>query len=220
MLDFSWGEFLVIGTVALVVIGPKELPGVLRTMGQAIGKVRRMASEFQGQFQEALREAEFDDARKSISSLNESTASFNPIQTIRDEIKTVMDRDTSATTAPGQPAPVTLPEPPPVPDLTPEQIKAAFAPEPPTAFEDISAPACEPKPKSEPKPEPKPEAKPKRTRRKTAEPEPAPVGEAPAAAPVAATAQEEAAPARKKAPRKRAATATPAENGGDEGGAA
>jgi len=58
MFDIGWGEFLVIGIVALIVIGPKELPGVLRSLGQGISKIRRMASEFQGQFQEAMREAE------------------------------------------------------------------------------------------------------------------------------------------------------------------
>jgi sec-independent protein translocase protein TatB len=210
MLDFSWGEFLVIGTVALVVIGPKELPGVLRTVGQAVGKVRRMASEFQGQFQEALREAEFEDAKRTISGLTDSTASFNPIQTIRDEIKNVVDRDTSSAPA-GADAPVAVPEPPPVPDLTPEQIQAAFAPPPPTAFEDFSAPASEPAP----------DAKPKRPRRKKAEAEPvATVDETPVAAPAASPVSEDAAVPKKKAPRKRAAKAPAAETGGDEGGGA
>ncbi|MDI1347350.1 MAG: Sec-independent protein translocase protein TatB, partial [Pseudolabrys sp.] len=58
MFNLGWGEILLIGIVALIAIGPKELPGVLRTVGQMIGKVRRMANEFQGQFQEALREAD------------------------------------------------------------------------------------------------------------------------------------------------------------------
>ena len=57
MFDISWGELLIIGMVALVVIGPKELPGVLRTVGQWMAKVRRMAAEFQDQFREAMREA-------------------------------------------------------------------------------------------------------------------------------------------------------------------
>ena len=72
MFDVGWVELLVIGVVALIAIGPKELPGVLRTVGQWIGKVHRMAADFQGQFQEAMREAEmaeikqqFDDLRKS-----------------------------------------------------------------------------------------------------------------------------------------------------------
>ena len=57
MFDISWTEFLLVGIVALIVIGPKELPGVLRTLGQYTRKVRGMAAEFQNQFQEAMREA-------------------------------------------------------------------------------------------------------------------------------------------------------------------
>ncbi len=64
MFDIGWGELVVIGIVALIAIGPKELPTVLRTLGQFMGKVRRMAAEFQGQFQEAMREAEMADLKK------------------------------------------------------------------------------------------------------------------------------------------------------------
>jgi sec-independent protein translocase protein TatB len=66
MFDFSWGELMVIGAVALIVIGPKELPTVLRTLGQWMTKIRRMASEFQGQFQEAMREAEMADLKREL----------------------------------------------------------------------------------------------------------------------------------------------------------
>ena len=58
MFDIGWGELVLIGIVALIAIGPKELPTVLRTVGQYMGKIKRMAAEFQGQFQEAMREAE------------------------------------------------------------------------------------------------------------------------------------------------------------------
>ncbi|MBX9875070.1 MAG: Sec-independent protein translocase protein TatB, partial [Thermoleophilia bacterium] len=61
MFDIAWSEFMLIGAVALVVIGPKDLPKAMRTVGQAVGKIRRMASEFQGQFNEAMREAELHD---------------------------------------------------------------------------------------------------------------------------------------------------------------
>ena len=54
MFDVSWGKLVIIGVVALIVIGPKELPTVLRTIGQWMGKIRRMAGEFQGQFQDAM----------------------------------------------------------------------------------------------------------------------------------------------------------------------
>jgi sec-independent protein translocase protein TatB len=91
MLDMSWGEMMVIGAVALIVIGPKDLPKVLRTIGQTTAKVRRMASEFQAQFNEAIREAELDDVRREIQGVNESVSTlnrgFNPVQTIRDELK-------------------------------------------------------------------------------------------------------------------------------------
>src|SRR5229473_659961 len=53
MFDIGGGELIVIAVVALIAIGPKELPGVLRMVGQWMGKARKMASEFQGQFQEA-----------------------------------------------------------------------------------------------------------------------------------------------------------------------
>ena len=91
MFDIGWGEFMVVGVVALVVIGPKDLPKVMRTMGQATAKLRRMASEFQAQFQEAMREAEIDEIKKEVADLDAAARGigpgFNPIQTIRDEIK-------------------------------------------------------------------------------------------------------------------------------------
>ena len=55
--DIGWTELALIGGVALIAIGPKELPGALRTAGQWVGKARRLAQEFQSQFQEVLREA-------------------------------------------------------------------------------------------------------------------------------------------------------------------
>ena len=74
MFDIGWSELALIAVVALVAIGPKELPGVLRTAGQWIGKVRRMASEFQGQFQEAMREAEMADLKKSFDEVREAAS--------------------------------------------------------------------------------------------------------------------------------------------------
>jgi sec-independent protein translocase protein TatB len=96
MLDMSWGEIMVIGAVALIVIGPKDLPKALRTVGQMTSKLRRMAAEFQGQFNEAMREAELDEVKKQLQGVNDSVSSvgstnFNPIQTIRDELKTSIE---------------------------------------------------------------------------------------------------------------------------------
>src|SRR3954471_11089694 len=96
MLDMSWGEIMVIGAVALIVIGPKDLPKALRTIGQVTGKLRRMAAEFQGQFNEAMREAELDEVKKQLQGMNDSVSSvgstsFHPIQTLRDELKTSIE---------------------------------------------------------------------------------------------------------------------------------
>jgi len=77
MFDFSWGEIMLIGVVALIVIGPKELPGVLRTIGQWVGKARRMAAEFQGQFHEAMREAEMADLKKHVDELSDTARGLN-----------------------------------------------------------------------------------------------------------------------------------------------
>jgi sec-independent protein translocase protein TatB len=76
MFDIGWSEFVLIAVVALIAIGPKELPGVLRTIGQWMGKARKMAAEFQGQFQEAMREAEMADLKKSFDEVKEAATGF------------------------------------------------------------------------------------------------------------------------------------------------
>src|SRR6266702_5301278 len=74
MFDIGWSELVVIAVVALIAIGPKELPGVLRMVGQWMGKARKMAAEFQGQFQEAMREAEMADLKKSFDEVKEAAS--------------------------------------------------------------------------------------------------------------------------------------------------
>ncbi|MGL4241141.1 MAG: Sec-independent protein translocase protein TatB [Beijerinckiaceae bacterium] len=147
MFDIGGGELLVIGIVALVVIGPKELPGLLRTAGNAMGKVRRMAAEFRGQFDEAMREAELDKAKQAFTDAADAAQSvkptFNPLDTIRNEIQSVKDEikgAKDAAAAPGAPAPEPKFDPP--PPAPPVDIKAAAAP---------PAPAAEPEPAPKPK---------------------------------------------------------------------
>ena len=89
MFDIGWSELVVIGVVALIAIGPKELPGVLRTVGQYMGKIRKMASEFQGQFQEAMREAEMADIKKSVDDIADTAKSFtnfDPMEGVKKEV--------------------------------------------------------------------------------------------------------------------------------------
>ena len=86
MLDVGWSEMLVIAVVMIVVVGPKDLPKMLRTFGRTTAKLRAMAGDFQKQFNEALKEAELDDVKKSVDSLrsmnpaNEIKKSLNPFE--------------------------------------------------------------------------------------------------------------------------------------------
>jgi sec-independent protein translocase protein TatB len=89
MFDISWTEFLLIGIVALVVIGPKELPGVLRTLGQYTRKIRGMAAEFQNQFQEAMREAEMADLKKSVDDLAHDVKNYDPLKGAREDVEAI-----------------------------------------------------------------------------------------------------------------------------------
>ena len=66
MFDIGWSELLVIGVVAIIVVGPKDLPRLMRTFGHYVGKLRRMASDFQRQFEEAVRDSELDEVRKAM----------------------------------------------------------------------------------------------------------------------------------------------------------
>lgn len=95
MLDMSWGEVMLIGGVALIVIGPKDLPKALRTLGQITTKVRRMAGEFQSQFNEAIREAELEEVRRDVEGVKRSVDAarpgFNPVDTIRNEIRSAVE---------------------------------------------------------------------------------------------------------------------------------
>src|SRR6195952_1725032 len=89
MFDIGWSELVVIAVVALIAIGPKELPGVLRMVGQWMGKARKMAAEFQGQFQEAMREAEMADLKKTFDEGKEAAsglASNNIMTSLQKEV--------------------------------------------------------------------------------------------------------------------------------------
>ena len=102
MFDFDASKLLIIGVVALVVIGPKDLPRVLRQVGQMVGKLRRMAAEFQGQFMDAMKEADLADLQKEVGKLKDTASldvNFNPVQDVRKSLTEAVG-STSATTAP------------------------------------------------------------------------------------------------------------------------
>src|SRR5947209_12942266 len=100
MFDISWGKLVIIGVVALLVIGPKELPAVLRQLGQAMAKIRRMAAEFQGQFQEAMREAEMADLKKEFEDTTSSIKSTFDTTEIKNELEKMI-QDPMVASSPG-----------------------------------------------------------------------------------------------------------------------
>lgn len=117
MFDIGWSEILVIAVVAIVVVGPKDLPPMLRAFGRTVSKMRRMAGEFQGQFNEALKEAELDDVKKSIDEIR----GLNPMNDIRRSLDPM-----AGPIAKPAPAPV----PPPADQLPQAETAADLAPAP------------------------------------------------------------------------------------------
>ncbi|MGO8845204.1 MAG: twin-arginine translocase TatA/TatE family subunit [Methylocella sp.] len=94
MFDFDAGKLILIGIVALIVIGPKELPRVLRQVGQAAAKMRRMAAEFRGQFMDAMREADIEEIKADADKLAKSAiidAGFNPLADIKAGITSALE---------------------------------------------------------------------------------------------------------------------------------
>jgi sec-independent protein translocase protein TatB len=77
MFDIGWSELLVIGVVAIVVVGPKELPRLMRTFGHYTGKLRAMASDFQRQFEDAVRDSEIDEVRKAMQDFHAQASDVN-----------------------------------------------------------------------------------------------------------------------------------------------
>jgi sec-independent protein translocase protein TatB len=102
MVEIGWGKLILIGVVALLVIGPKELPAVLRMVGQWMTKLRRMAAEFQSQFQEAMREAELAELKKQVDEVSgkaQSYANIDPLSDVRREFEATQRQIESAVSA-------------------------------------------------------------------------------------------------------------------------
>jgi sec-independent protein translocase protein TatB len=105
MFDIGWSEILVIAVVAIVVVGPKELPRMLRSFGKTMGQVRRMSNDFKRQFDEALREAEreagLEDTKKQLQ------GAMKPLSDARRDFDATMR--SAANTAKPAPSPAPAP---------------------------------------------------------------------------------------------------------------
>jgi len=75
MFDITSSKLLIVGIVALLVIGPKDLPALLRTIGKYMGIIKRHAADFRAQFEEAIRETELDQLKKDVEKLGTETQS-------------------------------------------------------------------------------------------------------------------------------------------------
>ncbi|KQU75812.1 preprotein translocase subunit TatA [Aminobacter sp. DSM 101952] len=112
MFEIGWTEMLVIAVVMIVVVGPKDLPKMLRTIGRMTAKARSMAGDFQRQFNEALKEAELDDVKKSLDDLkglnpaNEIRKQLNPFEKAAADVRAGLDTamKPSQPAAPADPA--------------------------------------------------------------------------------------------------------------------
>ena len=140
MLDVGWSELLVIAVVLIVVVGPKDLPPMLRAFGKMTSRLRAMAGEFRSQFDEALKEADLDEVRKTIGDaqrlnpMNTIREAINPLRQTADEIKSDLQK---ASTPPA----VTRPPEPVVAEMAPTQASLPDGGEtPPPAQNQPSAP--------------------------------------------------------------------------------
>src|SRR5262245_57036123 len=111
MFDIGWSEMLIIGVVALVVIGPKELPGALKTFAYWTKQARKLAREFQSGVDEMIRQAELDEAKQAVEEARRKIArdveeSVDPTGEVKQALTDVkeINAPTPAIAAPAKPA--------------------------------------------------------------------------------------------------------------------
>ncbi|MCW6507339.1 Sec-independent protein translocase protein TatB [Lichenifustis flavocetrariae] len=131
MFDIDTGKILIVAALALIVIGPKDLPRVLRQVGQTVGKLRRMASEFQGQFMDAIKDAEIEDIRKELKDLETKADlkyNFDPVHDIRTEVTGALNAVSSEATVASPAAGFSLPDIPQTDDIAAVSLAEGVAP--------------------------------------------------------------------------------------------
>lgn len=113
MFDVGWSELMVIAVVAVLVVGPKDLPRMLRAFGKTVGSMRKMAGDFQRQFDNAMREAELDEiakqAGKPFAPLEEARKAALDFQRSMNASTSALEAEVKADPAPALTAPPALP---------------------------------------------------------------------------------------------------------------
>lgn len=125
MFDIGWSELLVIGVVAIVVVGPKELPRLMRTFGHYTGKLRAMASDFQRQFEDAVRDSEIDEVRKAMQDFHAQAS--DATAAVDKPLMMPKPPEPAPATAPASIAPPTSPAPKAKPKPRAKKHKASTA---------------------------------------------------------------------------------------------
>ncbi|CUW44346.1 sec-independent translocase [Brucella vulpis] len=164
MFDIAWSELLIIAIVMIVVVGPKDLPKMLRAFGKATARMRTTANEFRHQFNEALKEAELEDVKtiideaRSLDPRSRLTQVFDPIRSAGEDLRSGLQSATSMSpvtenkvgevTAPVEPdgTPVPAPEEPVKPRKTSPRPAAKAGPKPTTAKTAAKKTGATPKP--------------------------------------------------------------------------
>lgn len=141
MFDLGWSELLLVAVLAIVFIGPKDLPRVMRTLGQYVGKMKAMAREFQNSFEDLARETELDELRKQVADLRNTAMKplAEPLAEMERAIKNAgiegrgkasdqasdSDRDGDSETGPTPELPTAKPDPAAPPPSAPAPAKPA-----------------------------------------------------------------------------------------------
>ena len=162
MFDIGWTELLLVAVVAIVVIGPKDLPRAMRSVGQWTSRVKRMAGDFQRQFNEAVREAELDDVKNEVAKLKKLDPMADLKKTIakadtdlKGEIKKVDDsvaaslaKPDTVNPVPKTPTVAAPSETPAIAEVSASPPADAALPVPPDSVVPAAVPESEPEPEA------------------------------------------------------------------------
>ncbi|MCO6385680.1 Sec-independent protein translocase protein TatB [Aliihoeflea sp. 40Bstr573] len=142
MIDLSWSEILVVAIVLIVVVGPKDLPRLLRSFGKTMSTVRSMAGDFRKQFDEAIKEADLkdlkslaDDARK-LNPASEIRKALNPMEQAAKDVRSGLDKAMTPATPISAEKPSSTPQP-----AAPQKAGATAMPEAMTKAPSVATPA-------------------------------------------------------------------------------